>query len=273
MAGIKLEGYTDFVASIDSDRSWWLSSGVKVSEVNFTTVPGRELKLCMFEVDITDPSVHVRTVVPVPEDGDDWGQQTMVEQAMAVEASGEYVLGAINADYFELVDGNGDGKTGEPESVVLQDGVYLKETFDKPAEGGFFAIRTDGMVAIGGYEEYLSIKNKLYNAVGGRHRLVLNGGVDINLGLDTSIARRVAIGTNQLDHKTLYMVAVEGDEGLTLTELAECMKRLGADHALNLDGGGSTTFVVRDENNEFQAINRPGGTLRKVGNGLVILRK
>lgn len=273
VAGVKLEGYTDLVASVDSDDSWWLSSGVKVSEVDLTTTAGRELKLCMFEVDLTDPSVHVRTVVPVPGQGDDWGEQTMVEMAEAVESSGEHVLGAINADYFELDDKNGDGETGEPESVVLQDGVYLKETFDNPVEGGFFAIRNDGRAAIGGYDDYLSIRDKLYNAVGGRHRLVVNGGVDPNMGNDVSIARRVAIGMNALDLKTLYMVAVEGDEGVTLAELANCMVRLGAGHALNLDGGGSTTFVVRGDDDTFEAINRPGGTLRRVGNGLVILAK
>ena len=33
-------------------------------------------------------------------------------------------------------------------------------------------------------------------------------------------------------------------EGLTLTEEAKLMRSLGATDALNLDGGGSTSFVV-----------------------------
>ena len=55
---------------------------------------------------------------------------------------------------------------------------------------------------------------------------------------------RSAIG---LARRTLLAVACDGraddEAGLTLRELAEALAALGAEHALNLDGGGSTSLV------------------------------
>lgn len=271
-AGIKLEAYTAFVESIDSDKSWWLSPAVRVSEVNFTSVPGRKLKLCLFEVDLTDPSILVRPVLP--NDGDEWGMQNMVDQAKAVENSGNHVLGAINGDYF---DWDGGAGTGEPDGIVCRDGEYLKDTFDDPGTGGFFGIRKDGRAAIGDYNEFLQIKDKLYSGIGGQQKIVISNGAVATLSGDSSLANRTAIGMNSADLKTLYMVVVEGldagdPKGIKLLELADCMVKLGVGHAVNLDGGGSSTFVVR-ENDDFKAFNRPAGPLRKVGDGLVIISK
>ena len=51
------------------------------------------------------------------------------------------------------------------------------------------------------------------------------------------------------DGTTLWLVVVDGrqrrySEGVTLAELAEIILELGADFALNLDGGGSSTLVT-----------------------------
>ena len=55
---------------------------------------------------------------------------------------------------------------------------------------------------------------------------------------------RSAIG---LARRTLLAVACDGraddEAGLTLRELAEALAALGAERALNLDGGGSTSLV------------------------------
>ena len=71
----------------------------------------------------------------------------------------------------------------------------------------------------------------------------------------TDRAPRTAIGW-QADG-TILLVVVDGRQpqwsvGMTLAELAELMRDLGCQEALNLDGGGSTTMVVRD-----RVVNRP----------------
>ena len=62
---------------------------------------------------------------------------------------------------------------------------------------------------------------------------------------------RTAIGYNK-DKSELILVAADGRRadysmGMTLLELAEFMSSMGCYDALNFDGGGSTTMVVKDE--------------------------
>jgi hypothetical protein len=70
---------------------------------------------------------------------------------------------------------------------------------------------------------------------------------------------------------TLVMVTVDGrqpgySEGMTLAELASLFIELKCVEAMNLDGGGSTTMVVRD-----RVMNSPsGGAPRAVANALAL---
>ena len=62
---------------------------------------------------------------------------------------------------------------------------------------------------------------------------------------------RTAIGFNA-DSTKLYFFTVDGRKtgvfkGMTLPELADVMIDFGVSYGLNLDGGGSTTFVIRNE--------------------------
>lgn len=61
---------------------------------------------------------------------------------------------------------------------------------------------------------------------------------------------RIAVACDRTGKK-LWLIAVDGkqphySEGVTLAELSQIILKLGADMALNLDGGGSTTIVVSD---------------------------
>jgi hypothetical protein len=72
---------------------------------------------------------------------------------------------------------------------------------------------------------------------------------------------------------TLLLVTVDGRRpgwsvGMTLPEAARLMRRLGASDALNLDGGGYSTMVIRGE-----VVNRPSDRVgeRRVSNGLFVM--
>lgn len=84
---------------------------------------------------------------------------------------------------------------------------------------------------------------------------------------------RTAVGFTR-DGRTLLLVTVDGRSatsvGMTLVELAGLMKELGAWQALNFDGGGSTTMVIRG-----QVVNVPTDRTgeREVGSGLVVTRR
>ena len=84
---------------------------------------------------------------------------------------------------------------------------------------------------------------------------------------------RTAIGYSR-DGRVLWLLVVDGrsarSAGMTLVELADQMRRLGAWQALNFDGGGSTTMVIGGV-----VVNSPSDATgeRTVGNALLVLRK
>ena len=133
-------------------------------------------------------------------------------------------------------------------------------------------------------------RGKLEEAIGGGPRIVRDGRASIEFeeeGLTSEFAAliernpRTAVGYSQ-DEKTLFIVTVDGRQpgysvGMSLPELAELMAhklvnlsraRRNAHQALNLDGGGSTTMVVRRE-----VVNRPSETTgeRQVANALLLV--
>ncbi|GAA0896337.1 phosphodiester glycosidase family protein [Virgisporangium aurantiacum] len=107
-------------------------------------------------------------------------------------------------------------------------------------------------------------------AIGGNLVLVRDGVVTT-----TSHPRnpRTAIGFSA-DGLTMWLVVVDGRStasvGMTYVELANYMKSLGADDALNLDGGGSTTLVARMPGATGVSVrNTPSdGAQRPVPNGI-----
>ncbi len=79
---------------------------------------------------------------------------------------------------------------------------------------------------------------------------------------------RTAIGRNSTGD--LWLVVVDGrqtiSDGATLAEMAQVMKRLGCIDAINLDGGGSTTFDLLGT-----SLNRPSeGVERPISNALLV---
>ena len=93
-------------------------------------------------------------------------------------------------------------------------------------------------------------------------------------GLDTAaLAPRSSAGASA-DGKRVFLVAMDGRSdvsvGLTVRELADLLGQLGADDAVNLDGGGSTTLVARKEGDQAVTVrNNPSdGKERPVANGI-----
>lgn len=68
--------------------------------------------------------------------------------------------------------------------------------------------------------------------------------------------------------------AAEKNFGVSLFQGAEIMKLAGAYNAFNFDGGGSSTLVVRNENDDFNVINRPSdGGERATGNAIFLVMR
>jgi len=144
-----------------------------------------------------------------------------------------------------------------PEGMVLGDSVVLE-------------IDTHGRI-------YGDLPGPL-QAVAGGPRLLLDGKEvvdevgEMRDSFNQTRHPRTALGISQ-DEKTLYLVVVDGRQtghsiGIDLYDLAEFLKGLGSYQAMNLDGGGSSTMVVRDE-----IANRPSDSAgpRPVTNCLMVV--
>jgi hypothetical protein len=122
-------------------------------------------------------------------------------------------------------------------------------------------------------------------AIGGRPLLLRDStivaGIDSAGGAAFAAARhpRTAVGLAR-DGRRLLLVVVDGrqkpySDGMTLRELADVMRTLGARDAINLDGGGSTTMVYADTGNAgtLRIANRPSDAAgeRAVANALAVV--
>ena len=97
-------------------------------------------------------------------------------------------------------------------------------------------------------------KWKMQTVVGGGPALVQNGAVNISNNIERKFAGkaindlhpRTAMGYTK-DNKLIVFVCegrAENAAGLSLTQLAEILKNLDCEEALNLDGGGSTCMLI-----------------------------
>lgn len=198
--------------------------------------------------------------VPRPDDGivlftPRWGAATGTKTgfevvARVVSPSGRLRSGVDTA--LEIVDAHPRG------GKIPKDGVVLSG-------------RGDGASALASLWDDVSRGNAERNAtlrvapspnvlqsVAGKELLLDDGEI---VAPRTSRAPRTMIGWNAAGD--LLLVTVDGRQpgaayGMTLVEAADLMRRLGAVEALNLDGGGSTTFVKKGK-----VVNRPSSSGRR----------
>lgn len=88
---------------------------------------------------------------------------------------------------------------------------------------------------------------------------------------------RTAVGIDN-DTGEVLLLVIDGrstaSRGYTMLELANLMVDLGADEALNLDGGGSSTMVARGGKGRNRVVNVPSdGSLRRVANAIEVTYK
>ncbi len=158
---------------------------------------------------------------------------------------------------------------------------------DIPANGGIFSghgAARDWLlrkIAVGDTLKLVlqlqPLKKKIKEAVGGLPRIIRDGQTSIeegSVGFENVRHPRTGVGFSQ-DSTKLFLFTVDGrqpgySDGMTLYEMADFLKPLGVYQAVNLDGGGSTTMVVRN-----QVVNRPSDPTgeRLVANSLLVISK
>ena len=173
----------------------------------------------------------------------------------------------VNADFYNMT-------TGAPSGALVMDGVEYHGGTSK----NFFAILKDGTAMIGGPSDYAAYQDQIQEAVGGSVYLVKDGKPVVTSAADYYNSRhsRTCVGITA-EGKVVMMVLDGRQEpfsaGGTAEELAQIMLDAGCVTAINLDGGGSTTFVAKQEgSNTLTVVNRPSdGYERSVSSSLMVV--
>ena len=175
-----------------------------------------------------------------------------------------------------------DGQTEDVRQVVIRDNrvVSTKPTLTngEPVRGLVLVGRGTGAVALGALKKgdmarvTWEVRRNPEVAISG-NKVLLLGGVRRVVD-DLEMHPRTAIGIDK-DTGQVLMLVVDGRQdfsrGLTMVELATMMTSLGAEDALNLDGGGSSTMLAPDLNGYVGVRNSPSdGFERHVANGLEV---
>lgn len=264
-----IAGSDGYVGQYFSDSTYTLAPGVQALEMKILSSTGLAVKMFVLEVDLKEAHLTMKASSP-NEEGKLKTKQQMTLQALAYDKSGSRVLAAVNGDFF--------AKDGTPQGIYYRNGTCLKGTMTDNV-CTFFAITKNKRAIIGSYDEYDSYKENIQEAVGGRVRLMTNGNVLPQTV--TALEPRTAIGVT--DDNVVYILVADGrnfwySNGMRYAEMGAVMKALGAKNAINLDGGGSSTFIIRKiagfEDGRFAIRNWPydnGGVEREVTNGLLVV--
>ena len=219
-------------------------------------------------------STRLRVVhFPQPEHLDVWCRGNGVEEAVVggffvrdpYRPLGEVWIGGSPAGYEPVAGPYGERRGSV---VVDQDVVQLIERVAAPP-------RPTGDLLVAG--PLLLVDGKaVFDPVTDREGFSA-GAAQFDSDITVGRHPRAALGVSA---ESLVAVACDGrrsnvDGGLTMLELADVMLELGAEHAINLDGGGSTTLVHRGHllNRPYSTQDQPAPASRAIVTALAFERR
>lgn len=189
----------------------------------------------------------------------------------------------ISENYKVVSATNGDGynmSTGEPGGAFVMN-YQVKKGF----AGQFLAIMYDGTARMGYTQADWDAFEAENNGRGMKEVIDIFGSELVRNGQDVTAN---ASGSYNTDRHSRTMIGITEDgcllnivvdgrqapfsDGASMHELAQIMLEAGAYNAFNLDGGGSTTYMMKPEGaNECVVANRPSdGSERSISNGFII---
>lgn len=178
-------------------------------------------------------------------------------------------IGAINASGF--ADAGYVGTGGTTVGLVINDGKVINGGISK--KQGIIGFDKDGVLIVGEFPRDTVKEMDLKYAVEFRPFLIVNGEASLTKGNGGwGMAPRTAIG--QRADGVVLMLAIEGRNppssiGATLVEVQDIMIAYGAVNAANLDGGSSTSMILKGD-----ILNVPssGSGERAVPNGWIVMK-
>ncbi len=164
-------------------------------------------------------------------------------------------LVAINAtpyEPFRIFEGSKQRAVG----IVISNRILYSDD----SEYDVFAVNTDKTVFLTEAPYSDNKSDDIEYAAGGFFIILTDGN---NIGYKGNRNPISLVGVSE-DKRYLFLVVIDGEDtkrsiGASLFEGAEWMKALGAADAMILDGGGSSTLVIRGEEGKSLLLNNPSG--------------
>ena len=251
------------------DSSWLLDRALHLRKRAYLDAGGKKVVLQVLTARLNRRKLRLEAATP--DNKDIFARRTVQAEMEAEDTQGHRVLAGVNADFFNM-------KNGTPLGPVIKEGRMLKTGFN--GTNAFVGGRKNGRIIIGDSSIFNTTKNKLREALGARPLLIKDKHlITQDTGsLSTVHHPRTALGIKR-SGKEVIMVVVDGRQpeysnGISLTDLSKVMRYLGADNAVNLDGGGSSTLVVADKDKRgYQILNLPSDkTPRTVANSWILVK-
>ncbi|MCD8356299.1 MAG: leucine-rich repeat protein, partial [Clostridia bacterium] len=257
-------------SKVISSKEYAIAPGITESDIVLNDDSGtNQNKGFVMEIDVSNPDVTLKAGYK-NYDATSWGMQNCLDQAAAAEKTlkkadeNANVVGVVNANFFNMA-------TGEPIGALVMNGTVYHNTQNGY---GYFAILNDGTAEIRSGNTPLG--DNVVEAMGGREILVEDGKNIVADTSDVSVNPRTAVGIKS--DGTVVLFVDDGRQsptsiGMTIYEVADAMIGLGCVTALNLDGGGSSTFATeREGSGELTIKNSPSdGAAREVSGSLLVV--
>ncbi len=263
------------VYSVFSSDTTTLAPGI-TQTINYAlNADGEQIVYYYSTIDVTRDDVSVYANYNNNDPSQGWAMSSVSSQMKAAEErhSDPEDTEHYIENYSAIVGINASGynmSTGAPSGILVMEGEKFNSTNGWP----FFAILDDGTPII--TSDYDTYADRIAEAVEGFSPiLVENGELTTYAASATSgTAPRSAVGITS-DGQVVF-ITLDGRQspysaGATYYELAQIMIDAGCVSAVALDGGGSSTFVSKQEgDDELSVVNRPSdGYERSVSSSLL----
>ena len=255
----RITDQTVLIKTFQTDSFIQITQGLSETIITYLNNGNQPMKIFILELDLNMNNLRLKA--GTPNNKSTFSKQTVSEIARSQDTVGNRVLVALNGDFYN--------SSGVPQSVLYKNGVAIKAQFCDLCT--FLAVDDLNKASI--ISKDISIDPlKIKEAVGGYHWLIKNS-QKVPQG-DVSIEPRTAAGITP--NNMIYFIIVDGRQatysnGVSFGNLSDIFFALGVKEAINLDGGGSSTLVIK-ENADWRVKNKPSdGSQRMVANAWTIV--
>ncbi len=280
-----LQQRSSLVKTLEDSVSYRLHDNVTATEIRYIDHAGNKQAAFIMQVNLSDPRVSITNTTP----GDatfDAGvvkRERLSEQFKRIDKAGNRVLGGVNTDFFTTT----GTYSGRPSGAFWHHGTCYRSVFASEANRPrcFVWWGEDEHVSMGRSIQYSSVTsaNKVLELFSGGQYLV-EGGKPATITEDSvsGVHPRTMFGT-ALNDRNIILVVIDGRQnswsvGVDYPDMQAFMLAVGCHNAINIDGGGSSTFIVRKDGtsftdaSRFRICNKPSdGSERAIGPGLAVI--